>query len=151
MKIYLVSTGSYSDYSVVAAFSRAEDALAAAEKLDDGASFEMELDDCIDFARCGLFPFLVEMTIEGEIIHAKQNRFVVIGEDTAKTEFNTWPPLEKPQWQSEDSLINKLPWCECETWAKDEEHAIKICNEFRTRAIALDRWRKTENEEQLPV
>lgn len=115
--VFLLTTGSYSDYKVVGVFSTLEKAEAAkllwsyANDID-----EMDLDEEYDCPP-GMVGWWVRMHRDGDVNVAERS--------------DPW----------EDDNIRELPgrWCIYYVWATDRAHAIKIANERRTQAIAEGR------------
>ena len=137
-KIYLVTSGCYSDYSVSAAFTdraQAEAAVARHRGGDRYGSYDIEeflLNP--DVLSTGMLAWRVEMEYgSGDRAKAGQMDFdgalEVIGKVATGEVFDRY---EKP--------VRRIFWCECE--ANDETHAIKIANERRAMYKAM----KGEND-----
>lgn len=126
-KIYLVTSGSYSDYGVTAAFTDRELAAAAIERHKEGDRYESfdieEFPLNPDVLSNGRLGWCVEMQYDsgdhakvrqldlGEVI-----KMTAEGKDGEVFDRYSRPPC-------------KIFWCEC--YADDETHAIKIANERR--------------------
>ncbi len=121
MKVYVTSTGSYSDYKVTGVFTSLDKA-SFASKLqgDDNDPQEFEVDVIVDHPE-GMFWYRVRMDEFGHASSIRTER----------------PPIE-----------NYLEWRPCGDnknmyfymWASDEKHAVKIANERRAQLIASNSW-----------
>ncbi len=128
MKVYLVEIGCYSDRKVVGAYSRKD----AAEALM--AQIKHAVDGCriheVDLDRSGVVlagyqPFDVRIERDGS---ADVDRCI---SETDRGHAIFAPTAE--DWGKTLRVI---------CWANDEEHAVKIANEVRTRMIAEGTWGK---------
>jgi hypothetical protein len=133
--IYLLTAGCYSDFGVICAFTNKDDAKAALE-----AGLGDNIDECtIDPERettpAGVKAYRVSMRFDGDKASARQA-------DPYKNKDGKhvldWPPAAVCDGGGESITFR--------CWARDEQHAIKICNELRARLIAEDRlkWRKAK-------
>ncbi len=120
-KVYLVSTGDYSDYRVVGVFSSNKAAVAFMEvgnprPRDFNEIETYQLDTEIDKIKAGLLPWDVRMALNGD--HAA----------ALLTDANH----EESDYSYNDNS-HPIPgvFYRCFCWAKDEKHAIKITNEKR--------------------
>ncbi len=124
--LYLVSCGSYSDYSVVGVFSTREHAekfMAASGRRDQRATDfndveKCELDKDIPAIDSGLLPFSVEMQRDGNQAKANRSRADLVD-------------AGRGRWFGHLAHAFR-----CEVWARDEQHAIKIANEKRVALLA---------------
>ena len=124
-KVYLISRGSYSDYSVVGAFStkeKAEQFIKEAKETEQVGCYQLndEIEelgiDCLTTPK-GLHPYTVYFNKEKVI--------------------STHPSyVEEMQTVIKPYGYAKQLSC----WAKDEQHATKIANEIRVQLIALNQW-----------
>lgn len=145
--IYLVSSGSYSDYSVHAAFTT--EALAQ-EYIDKWKSFgvdeydieERDLDPDhelnIPFQK-GWSLFLVTMFKNGNSDIKKIRPYGAYKENDNAQESLGRNYIPEKGWTEEVVLG-------CSIWAPDIEGAAKIANEKRTRLIATGEWDAKEKE-----
>lgn len=146
-KVYLVSSGEYSDYGIIGCFSSRENAMTFIDKLkkiskkrlekrkEEGYTEENEarieehsLDEFIPEFRKGFNPYQVSMKKNGDCSVEPSDGLPVIGR-----------------------IFYSIPFpdiMEAYVMAADEKHAAKIANEYRTRIIALDKW--GEDFEDLP-
>lgn len=123
-KVYLVSRGSYSDYSIVALFSSKEKAetfmayhpKTGYDSLNDLEEFE--LDGPTEFP-VGKLAFRVRFTRDGEM-------------EVAQTDPQYVRDFVRPYGDG------KTMCTEC--WAADEKAAAKIANERRAQVIAENQW-----------
>lgn len=126
MKVYIVTSGSYSDYGIDAVFSTRDLAKKYISSLNSSRFHEFvietwDLDSHKEELRKGFKLFFVRMDKQGntqEIEHSDH-------------EGN----YEDPAFDVDSNLISFV-------LAKDETHAIKIVNERRIRLIAENSWEK---------
>lgn len=130
--IYLVSTGNYSDYTVIAAFTTIDKAKAfmAATKTDWSEPFneveEISLDSNIaSLVKRGYACYTVVMLRDGEVEYINRRD---INADHITSDFRIWRRPDKP-----DCLDARVI-------AKTEEQAIKIANDKRAEMIAMGEW-----------
>lgn len=116
-KVYLVSTGDYSDYHVVAAFSKREKAEKFLELGMYGKVEELVLDKLGDMMSRGYRWYDVDMKKDGTV------EKVELGYNNG-LDGNDW-------WEVWGDSVKAA------VLAKSEKHAIKIVNEKRIMGIAL--------------
>ncbi len=121
MKIYIVTAGTYSDYSILAVFT---DEKAANEYITEYNKAEYKhRDDAVieewdtDLPPTEWYYTLVRMTKEGEVLE-------------------TTTSFGDSDYSSFD--VNGNFFCKVKT--KDVQRAIKVTNEKRAQLIAEDRW-----------
>lgn len=125
MNIYIVTRGSYSDYSILGAYSTRENAEAALKVWND------EWDK----------PEIEEWPIDAHLSRGDQLPWMVwMRHDGAEAEASKTDPPEADDstWWSNNTFHRDLRfrWM---GWADDEQHAIKIANERRLIDIAEGR------------
>ncbi len=122
MKVYLVTTGCYSDYKVAGVYSTMKKAELARKLAGHDANpiDEFEL-DAIPEHPPGMLLFGVKMDKDGNVI--------------------SWKTCDS---ESSKSLYEWRPWnCDLirfSMWARDSDRAIKIANEKRLMLIASGQW-----------
>jgi len=134
-KIWVIESGCYSDYSVDGVFSTKENAekMLAAWKGDydycEMSISEWEMDPHLDEMKSGLIVYYVQMDYDGTTkkINAEEAPPTYCG-----VGFGVWSRTKAPAWKGRPITDMVTGY----VWANDEKHAIKIANEFRTRAIA---------------
>ena len=122
MKVYVVTSGEFSDYRIRAICSTKE--IAETAKLsyhEFNEVEEMELDDFPDETSRGLKLLQIIMKRDGETIYCIQHDPTDVRDGYIK--------LGSTTKLKNGALENVL-------WAKNEVHAIKITNELRARLIA---------------
>lgn len=132
MKIYAISSGSYSDYSVDAVFSTREKAEAymAAVHHDWNDVEEYELDPPeAEQLREGLKPWSVDIQRDGTVWHAHEKPAEFWGIRSAHV-------LIKVGHKDGLDIFALRVSC----MARDKTHAVKIANEKRAEVIAMGRW-----------
>ena len=143
--IYLLTEGSYSDYHIVAAFSTEEKARFAMEFLE-GDIEEFEIDNGLpsleDLKARGLHRFEVSMDWEGNTRSVTRLQGAHSARDCLFERIDCYPlgwKAPNQTWVSTHryGLLGAV-------LARDEQHAVKIVNEWRTRAIAENVHLKTE-------
>lgn len=136
-EIYAVSTGTYSDYGIVAVFSTKEKAeefmkFVPSEDYNDIETYELDPDVAAQI-REGYSPYYVLMLRDGttETIHRHEVGMYSVGSSAWIHRRSTLPSRVTP----------RLPDCiVVHAMAKSEEHAVKIANEKRVQFIANGEW-----------
>lgn len=139
MKIYVVTTGSYSDYSINSMFSTRELAEQYTKGIYEANDVEeYELDEFKEQMRDGFCWWLVIMLKDGSVY---------------RSEPSGW---EKPSYVKDGESIHvgfidysflgfhMVTGVVLEVYCKSDtkERAIKITNEIRTRLIAMNEWKE---------
>lgn len=130
-EVYLVTSGQCSDYSVIAIFSKREDA---------------EI-----FKENGRYDYIEEWDVDNGIQHVR-NGYVGYRVTIEKTgDGNAYQDgIPDNKWYLRHCRIGRNIWEGMLTgtcWARSEGHALKIATEKRAQLIALDRWnRESEGE-----
>jgi hypothetical protein len=134
--VWAIEQGTYSDYHVVGVFSSKANADLVAKAVngsDNGEEAKVskwELDPAVSELNAGLSMFYVTMAKDGtteRVAAAGLVSYYISGE------MSVWKRSTAPAYKGTDTTdaVN------CTVWAKDEKHAVKIANEFRTQMIAL--------------
>lgn len=129
-KVYLVTDGDYSDYHVLGVFSSREKAdhakrlYAACNNVE-----EYEL-DAVPESPPGLLAYVVLMEISGDVKDLWQESVAGF----------------KSRWHPGD-LYGSAPVAWFRIRARDEQHAVKIANEWRAQIIAMGLWDPTNSLE----
>lgn len=135
-EIYLVSSGSYSDYRIDAVFSTEElaqkyiDNIGAAVHYGGLGIEAYDLDPCEKQIKEGLIPFSVKMDLDGNADYPSYKQ-------TYKADYVGFKIGDIFKIYK-DGNIDMISKC----FAKDEQHAIKIANERRVQYIASNTWGK---------
>lgn len=135
--VYAVNTGVYSDYRIVAVFSTLELAKEfqqafSDEDYNDIEEYEVDPPD-VNLIRNGYSMWTIHMIMmNGDVEKARKE------DATSYIPTNHYvrdrPGLvEYPDTEKPDILISNV-------WAKTEDQAIKIANEYRLRMIANGDW-----------
>jgi hypothetical protein len=122
--IYVVTEGDYSDYHIVAVYETQADADYHREHIGGDSVEEHELNPYREQIAGGLARYRVTMLRGGDTIEVGTNW----GDSEGAGGEILWSPY-KP-------VVRGV----FRVWARDEQHAIKIANERRTRAIAENLW-----------
>ncbi len=139
--VFVIKQGSYSDYHVVGVFSTKEkaqlvfDALKNGDDYDKPEMVEWPIDPAVDELSAGLKPFYVQMNFDGSTERLEPRNLssyelgmaVTIWERTKALAYAYAPDIR-------DILTATV-------FAKDEQHAVKIVNEHRTRLIAEGKFK----------
>jgi hypothetical protein len=131
-KIYLVTSGSYSDYGVDAVFTTRDLAQSFIDSFKEG-SFEMmgieewDLNPFERQIRDGFYPYFVRMTKGGECTEIRKS-------DSAYGFTNSYAEY---RFDTRNAIYTHV-------FARDEAHAIKITNERRAQIIATNKWKGDE-------
>ena len=127
-KTYLVTDGSYSDYGIVGSFSSKEKAESYVEKFG-GRVETFDVDSELSELKRDVFNYRVEMNKKGDVVKTKCS--------TGERE-STLVGISHSYFSSEHGNLTMNVYCS----AKDEDHAIKIAGEIRTRILAANEWKK---------
>jgi hypothetical protein len=123
MKIYITTSGEYSDYHITAVFSDKEKAQEYADIFSCGSNYieEYELDKIPNGWERGMKSWSVSIYDDPNIGAIAR----LADSSPINEEFSYHTANELYSWDNKGSY----GWTNC--WAKDEEHAIKICSERR--------------------
>jgi hypothetical protein len=125
-KVYMVSDGSYSDYSVLGIYSTRELAERAREVLNAGNDIEeMEL-DAIPETPPGLLAWWVNMAENGDIKQGPHRQGPTDGHET--------------RWRIQFGYADVAPTAFFTLWARDADHAIKIAADKRRGLMVTGEW-----------
>jgi hypothetical protein len=143
-KVYVLTSGAYSDYRIQAIFSTMENAKEAMHLFngdEESDIEEFELDPKIDginihemFA-IGLNTWTIGMLYDGNVVFCRE-RNRTIADFKEKNIWWSTRKLEKPE-----SIYMEKLMC-ISVIARSREHAIKIANEKRAIIIANNEWPK---------
>ena len=134
--IYVVTSGSYSDYGIDAIFDTKELAQAFIDSFrHDGFS------DFNDIEKWELNPNEAELKA-----HRKAFRLTMNKEGNIQSVENSNSSYGHKEGLTISFTANS-EWLNVYCYADDERHAVKIANEKRTQILALNRW---GNENPLP-
>jgi len=117
MKVYIATSGQYSDTRIVGAFSTLE--LAQKAGGEYSGVVEAEVDAYVDRIAQGLYPYQVIMLRNGDTFWSPEQRSVDV-------------ELRPPVLSGGTLYAMAL--------ARDAEHAVKIVNERRVQMIASGDW-----------
>ena len=123
-KVYMVTDGSYSDYRVLGIYStkaKAEKAKVLFNADNDVDPVEL---DATPEVPPGMLKWVVEMDRNGNVKDVSRENCEYHSSSAA-----VWKPFDKD-----------VMYLRAAIWAKDEEHAVKIANEWRTRIVANNLW-----------
>lgn len=144
-KVYIITAGSYSDYRIETVFSTREKAEAYCSAVKYSYEYpeieEWPLDSFVDKLDKGYKCYKVVMRENGNAVKIEQSsppynirdRFYTNWRSVAK-KYDSVSGAQKNM--DKDYIVEIHSYC----WAKDEEHAVKIVNERRTRYIANDMY-----------
>jgi hypothetical protein len=136
-KVWVLEGGEYSDYHVSGIYSSRENAQLVQEALDPDcreAVVEYVLDPAVDEIRANMKMFRVFMLKSGEVERIIDSQLQGYQLTNAVA---IWRRAKAPAYRGsgiKDCLDASI-------WAKDEQHAIKIVNEYRTQKIANGEWK----------
>jgi hypothetical protein len=132
-KVYIVTTGCYSDYAISAVFSTEEKAKKYCRYNDDNQEDgiesgdytvnEWDIDKDVPDMPKDMFPYEVKMDRDVDYLLCEKISFERIQSNDKKTIFEN------------NMMYTRM-------LAMDEEHAIKIANERRAMFIANNQWGK---------
>lgn len=127
-EIYLVSSGCYSDYGVIAVFEKKDDAQLFIDKFQTKDSY-----DDMEIETRDLNPFIPELKkgLKSYRVRIKKDGGI------AECDLNSGMPSCGIRCEFFFDIKSNLV---VDCMAADNEHAIKIANERRSAAIAVNRW-----------
>ena len=140
--VWVIEKGSYSDYRVVGVYSTEAGARLVCDRIngDDrhylATVAEWPLDPGVEAINKGLSPFVVWMLRDGttEQVWMDTDDFEYTLDDKPTIRRRSTAPINKgKKVVPPDCLTARV-------FAKDEAHAIKIVNEYRTQMIAKGEW-----------
>lgn len=139
-KVFVVTSGSYSDYRILAIFSTkklAKDFIDAVKDDECNGIEEHDLDnDTVDLIKRGYSVWSVNMLINGDTERCdrqENGRHNVINCPS----FQIWERTKAPAYRG-----NGIPdILTANVWAKTEKQAIKIVNEKRAQMIASGKFK----------
>lgn len=120
MKLFVVTSGEYSDFKISGIYSSKEKAEWARKLFATENQIEEWELDSIPIHPSGMILFKVRMDKNGTV----RDCYIVDASD----KWNQWFPAAEVM--AVDFIV----------WARDIEHAIKIANEKRTQLIASGEW-----------
>lgn len=135
-KIYIVTSGEYSDYSIDGAFSSEENAQLYIDQFAGGKGYYKE-EQRIEVFDIDIYSRQIKDGLKIHTIIMDKDGNVLEREKMYQWNEHGYPGDEVWKW-----ILNKTdtPDLMVDILAKDEIHAIKIVNEQRTELIALDSW-----------
>ena len=140
--VWVIEKGSYSDYRVVGVYSTEAGARLVCDRINGGEHYERAtvvewpLDLGVEAINKGLSPFVVRMLRDGttEQVRMDTDDFEYTLDDKPTIRRRSTAPINKgKKVVPPDCLTARV-------FAKDEAHAIKIVNEYRTQMIAKGEW-----------
>jgi len=123
--IYVVTTGTYSDYKIDSVFDSKELAQSYIDSFSTSGWYKMSIEEFKlnpfeKQVKEGYLPYFLRMTKEGKCTQI----------NICDSSFELG---EKPFFDVDDKICHKI-------FAKDEKHAIKILNEIRAQLVATNKW-----------
>lgn len=135
-KVYVVTSGSYSDYSIEAIFSTREKAGEFMKTFPDSEYNGIEdygIDiDAVDKVRHGYALYKITMLKNGEIYDRRYQQGISIIENSLS---NAMQGGNSHLLNYSDDNRNIIVLFVSVCWAKNEKHAVKIANEKRVQMI----------------
>lgn len=140
--LYAVNSGSYSDYGICAIFSSRENAeryMAALPNNDYNDIEEYTLDEWSDEIKRGLTFWTVRMYRDGTLIEVERSNYLYRVAWDGSVHWYTTGHWNPPQ-----------PWANFNMWAEGSEAAVKIANERRIQALAMEPPQSALNDLKEP-
>lgn len=141
VSMYVVTTGSYSDYGIFGIFSTREKAEEVRQWLADSNDVEEWEVDNDKGVRPGHHVYDVRILKDGTVVEVRKSLFGAYhyynDSDGAPTN-----QLQVEYWLHEPAATARV-------YAESEQHAIKVANERRTMAIANNTWPDAEIAEAI--
>ena len=133
-KIYIVTSGSYSDYNIQGVFSTHKKAEKVANAYSDCNIEEWDVDTLFSIARKGLVRFYINMERDGEVLSSGKCGSPY----NAEEEIETTAEVEQEYTHTYGYVEPAHLHVKC--WARNEKHAIKIASEHLAMTIARGDW-----------
>ena len=135
--IYIVTSGNYSDYSIVGVFDSEENAKSFIESSSDTSNDERSYFDYMEIEEHDLNPGIKQIRKGLKYYGARMDR----EGNTESVEVRAPETRERSiSYTYDKTLMNS--YC----YAKDKKHAIKITNERRIQILARNEWAYIEEE-----
>jgi hypothetical protein len=138
-EVWVIEHGSYSDYRVVGVYSSRKNAQMVADQINAAESYgekatveKWHLDPGVDDLNAGRHPHVVTMAPDGTVEQAR--RLEWSGYEIGNG-LDIWRRSKAPAYRGKgipDAVHGTV-------WATDEQHAVKIANEWRIQALATGR------------
>jgi hypothetical protein len=131
MKVYVITSGEYSDYRIEAIYSteqKAKEALKVWERIDNGFELEQYELDYVPAVPEGMKPFVVWMRADGSSTVYRSVSDI------------TGAPLWVSAPDFEGNIVLPEPSLNFSIYARDATHAVKIANDHRTKLLAQNQW-----------
>ncbi len=133
-KVYVVTSGSYSDYGIDAIFTTME----LAQAFIDSFNKDKGYNDFNDIDEWDLDPHEIDLKAHRKAYDLRMNKEgQVTGLENSDSTYG------HRNNSSISFTIDKV-WMNVYCYADNEEHAVKIANEKRTQILALNRWGENE-------
>ena len=139
-KVYVLTSGSYSDYRINAIFSTIKLAeefkkFVPGDDYNEIAVYEID-PDTVDLLKRGYSIWIVTMLIDGTTESCTRHEVepYYVSDVGSK---HIWRRTEAPAYKGSEmpDALNST------VWAKTAKHAVKIVNEQRTQMIANGEWK----------
>lgn len=137
-KVYVVTSGEYSDFGIEQVFStkeKAQNFIDLSKEYgndsinDEIDEYDLDPDFGVPHYHKFKYFYFVEMDKEGNIKHCNKTHLDIMN-----------PEVEKEMLYLTKDYLNKKSVLNAIINANDKEHAIKIMGEKRTKILAANRW-----------
>lgn len=131
-EIFIVTSGTYSDYRINAVFSTRELAERAIKECADWIGYEIELfpiDEKVPVLGLGFKMFSVHLSREGNLLKCEEQHLSMDDLSAPPTSRHIYPARDKTPSYIGVTVLTK-----------SEEQAIKIANDVRAQSIANNEW-----------
>ena len=146
--VWAIESGAYSDYGIDGIYSTRKNAKAVFDKLNKNEYggvriVRFALDENVDKIKAGFNMFKIRMDYDGtgEASYIEKPSVYDIGRG-----IDVWQRTKASAYKDKATISDLVIG---DVWAKDEQHALKIANEFRAQAIATCRMHKRVNGEMV--
>lgn len=127
--VWVVERGAYSNYGVIGVYTTRKQAVAMADLLNSSDGYSKAT-----VARWKLNPG------SDEIAAGKRIWSVVLGRDGNSSVGEVNWAVPPSGFQISRGVGGDYPFIQGQVWATDEQHALKIANEYRAQAVAAGRF-----------
>lgn len=134
-KVWVIEKGEYSDYRVVGVFSTLEHAQQVLNEINkhpddyyEATIAEWVLDPAVEEINAGRKMYRITMDTEGNTEEIEET---CLSCSTIENHLHLWKRSDIPVYKGKN-IKDAIIGC---VWAKSQEHAIKITNEFRIKTL----------------
>jgi hypothetical protein len=151
MKVYVVTSGCYSNYGIEEIFSTKEKAQEYINLVNEYDAYalnveieEFELDPVVKVKNPHKFKYFyyIHMNRNGDVLQISKSNFDIRKPEETQEWFKLY--MER-KFNEKEHKFDDYYILRADVNANSEEHAIKICGEKRSKLLAENKWPETAN------